>query len=210
MNPFEKFMQEKRAFGFAEVGKGIPGAALQGAATAAATAGVAGMGLAAHAIFNAITKQRDFNAMMEANPDLEEYHGQNPKRFNMMFTTLRNMNPGFSKDPLVAGTFIRRMAESPLTAGGVAVEALRSHAPGPLQESFMSGAQKGVAEGMAQQLRPRQGPSMEELTAQEEMKQQMRQRYAPPEPTAKEVRKNSYSQEVGRLKARQKHGNNTP
>lgn len=101
----------------------LPGAIVSGIGATAATAAVTGLGFAAQKIYDAMTKRHDFNSMLEMNPDLAEHHVNSPKMFNQMFSTLRTMNPGFSKDPMVAGTYMRRMMESPLHAGGIAVEA---------------------------------------------------------------------------------------
>jgi hypothetical protein len=75
---------------------------------------------------DAATKQRDFRRMLSFNPDLQEHHERDPRMFNQMYSSLRTMNPGFAKDPLVAGTYMRRMSESPLTAGGVLTDAVGS------------------------------------------------------------------------------------
>lgn len=117
----------------------IPSAVVHGLGATAATAAVTGMGFAAQKIYDAMTKRMDFNAMLEHNPDLADHHGTNPKMFNQMFSTLRTMNPSFSKDPIVAGTYMRRMMESPMHAGGIAVEALGHGrgAPGLLTGSAM-------------------------------------------------------------------------
>lgn len=156
MNPFEEFKKEKIAWtqqplpGFGKAVRsgmsGVPGrigeSLVNGMTGAVAAAGVAGIGLAASKIVDALTKKRDFNQMLESNPDLIEHHQANPKQFNQMFSTLRMMNPQFSADPIVAGTYMRRMAENPLTAGGVAVEALghRDASKSPIGESFMGAA----------------------------------------------------------------------
>lgn len=81
----------------------------------------------------AITKKRDFNKMMEHNSDLQEAYQENPTRFNAQFTSLRSMQPRFSGDPIVAGTYMRQMVASPATAGTAVVNALgagRGMAPG--------------------------------------------------------------------------------
>lgn len=161
MNPLEKFLLEKQAAkvpGFGEAlstglrrAPGAMGGALaQGAATAVAGAGVAGLGVAAGKIYHALTKRRDFNQMLDANPDLLEQHASDPKRFNLLFTTLRTMNPAFAADPVVAGTYMRRMSENPLTAGGIAVEALghRETTKSPALESFMKGGLEGTKSGL--------------------------------------------------------------
>jgi len=152
MNPVEKFLKEKNAGFMSTFGssmKKMPDAlghaAAQGVTTAVAGAGVAGMGLAVSKIYDAMTKKRDFHQMLEANPDLMEHHNSDPKRFNQMFSSLRLMNPAFSADPIVAGTYMRRMVESPLTAGGVAVESLghRESAKSPMVDAFMRGGMEG-------------------------------------------------------------------
>jgi hypothetical protein len=93
-------------------------------ATMAVGAGVAVGGIAAAKIYDAVTKRRDFRSMMASNQDLEEEYARDPKMFNQAFTTLRRFTPEFSKDPLIAGTYMRQMMSSPATAGGVAVSAL--------------------------------------------------------------------------------------
>jgi hypothetical protein len=103
---------------------------------------------------DAATKGRDFRSMMEANEDLHMHHEQDPKRFNLMFSTLRNVNPEFSKDPLIAGSFMRRMIESPMGIGGIAGEALKHRgdypetAFGVAHDYARGGAQAGIAESM--------------------------------------------------------------
>lgn len=126
MNPVNDFIQEygkepteKTAFG-GRIGEGI----LTGLGTAVAAGSIALGGLAASKIYNAATKARDFRSMMKYNPDLQEHHDRDPRMFNRMFTSLRDMNPSFSADPLVAGSYMRRMADNPLTMGGVLTESL--------------------------------------------------------------------------------------
>jgi hypothetical protein len=68
----------------------------------------------------------------------------------MMFSTLRTMNPQFSKDPLVAGAYMRRMVQSPEGLGGIAGEALSHHGDfaNPMGEAFGRGAQEGAKSGL--------------------------------------------------------------
>jgi hypothetical protein len=93
-------------------------------ASAAVGAGIAGVGAAAAHIHDAATKRRDFMRMMQMNPDLHDAHARDPKMFNQMYSSLRTFNPAFARDPIVAGTYLRRMAESPLVPGGILTEAL--------------------------------------------------------------------------------------
>lgn len=147
MSAYDDFKKIKQA-GFGDtarrVGQAMPEALAMGLGAVGATAAVGGLGVASQKIYDAMTKRRDFNAMLEHNPDLVEHHQNNPKSFNQMFTTLRTMNPQFSKDPLVAGTYMRRMAESPLSAGGVAVEAFGHHRPSPSITNAMIDAGGGT------------------------------------------------------------------
>lgn len=142
-NPLEDFLEEyapgeKVAFGFGEFAGGIGKGVVQGLGAAAAAGVVAGGGMAAAKIYNAATKSRDFRNMLEFNPDLAAHHENNPRMFNQMYSSLRAMNPSFSRDPLVAGTFMRQMVDAPETAGGKLTEALKSHGEfeTPLSKAF--------------------------------------------------------------------------
>jgi hypothetical protein len=162
MTPLETFLLEKRAAekkagfmsSFRQSAKQIPealgAATAQGAATAAVGAGIAGIGMAASKIYDAMTKRRDFQQMLKVNPDLAEHQAANPAMFNHMFSSLRVHNPAFTADPIVAGTYMRRMSESPLTAGGVAVEALghRESTKSPQLDAFLRGGFEGAKSGV--------------------------------------------------------------
>jgi hypothetical protein len=102
------------------VGRGVVGGGL----AAAGAAAVGGAAAGASKLYDAATKAHDFRNMLEYNPDLVARHEENPKLFNQMFSTLRAFNPTFSKDPLVAGKYMREMSEDPLSAGGKVVDAL--------------------------------------------------------------------------------------
>lgn len=95
-----------------------------GALEAAGGAALLSLGGAAMKSFNAIKKKKDFGEMMEANPDLQEFQSQDPKRFQQHYNSLRSMNPQFARDPTVAGTYMRQMSMSPQTAGKVIVESI--------------------------------------------------------------------------------------
>jgi hypothetical protein len=132
-NPLESYFlsREKVAAGgaFGRFAGGIAETAtLRGmgnvAGHAVATAGIVAGAGAATKIYNAITKKRDFNNMMEANPDLEEFQLENPAQFNRHYNALRGMNPTFGSEPIVAGTYMRQMSMAPSTAGKVVVESL--------------------------------------------------------------------------------------
>jgi hypothetical protein len=148
-NPVEEFLEKKAAGGFSSAVKSFPkhlGNAAAGAAAAGAVGLVgAGLGAAVGGILDAATKGHDFRQMMVHNQDLHEHHQADPTRFNLMFNTLRTMNPEFSKDPLVAGAFMRRMIESPTGLGGIAGEALKQR--GDFPESAFGVAHDFAREG---------------------------------------------------------------
>lgn len=160
MNPFEEFLeeyvpepQEKTALNWGQMADTAGTAAVSGGTMALMGVGLTGVGLAASKIYGAATKARDFRNMMEYNPDLQEHHQRDPRMFNQMFTSLRNMNPAYSKDPLVAGTYMRQMSDNPLTAGGKLTEAVGSRdkfrSPfDPAIEAGMGTARGHFGEGM--------------------------------------------------------------
>lgn len=155
-NPVEEFLSEKKAFGMGNAmsaakpyGKRVGEAVGMGALTGLGGAAFAGLTVGAAKLYDAATKTRDFNNMMEANPDLAHHHEQDPVGFNRMFTALRAMAPEFTKEPVVAGTYMRNAMENdPGSRGGVAVQARSdmSHGPrpGPLTEAALGGFGKGV------------------------------------------------------------------
>lgn len=121
-----------------EVGKNLGIGALQ-AAGGLTIMGIAG---AAQRVMQSISKKRHFDTMMENNPDLEEQRQTDPMRFNAHYSSLRRLNPEFASDPILAGTYLRKMNENPETAGAVLVESLqgRRHMGGP---SFSSSVGTG-------------------------------------------------------------------
>jgi len=60
------------------------------------------------AAYLALTKSRDYDAMMKATPDLKH---MDKVRVQQAFNTLRRFAPDLSRDPLVAGTWAKRNAE---------------------------------------------------------------------------------------------------
>jgi hypothetical protein len=107
-------MSEAHGFG-QQAGKGITrGGLIAGGALLAAGAGEVVSGM-----HDAVTKAHDFKAMLAENQDVAERHQENPRQINRFFSTLRTFNPAFSKDPLVAGTYMRKMMLDPDSAGGL-------------------------------------------------------------------------------------------
>jgi len=60
------------------------------------------------AIVNRFGKARDYKAMLQAHPSLAQADAGTTQ---MYFNSLRHVAPSLSKDPLVAGSFIRNMME---------------------------------------------------------------------------------------------------
>lgn len=136
---------KKMGFGFGGMGGKAKETLLHAGATGLVSAAGAGLGIAVQHLYDAATKTRDFRNMLEHNPDLHDEMQRDPKMFNQAFSTLRNMNPMFSRDPLIAGTYMRQMMDSPMTAGGKAVEALSHRQPGsPIIDGFSKGTMEGA------------------------------------------------------------------
>lgn len=173
-NPLDEYLEEKQAAGFlsglgggiqrglgaaipsghalphevfsgAAFGRTIGSAVGRGAMAAAGAAAIGLAGAGAQKLYDAATKNRDFKRMLDLNPDLAERHQENPRMFNQMFSTLRTFNPSFSRDPLVAGTYMRQMSEDPMHAGGKVVETLtyRDKMGPPTSEGIMRAALGG-------------------------------------------------------------------
>jgi len=137
-NPLAEYLTEKKAFGGADAGsfggnmmaglKGsLGGRALGGALGGAAMAGGVGLaGLAAQKVMDAMTKANDFKQMLAYDAELAQMHQEDPRLVNQMFSTLRTFNPGFTKDPVVASSYVKKMVDGAPTgvAGSVATEAL--------------------------------------------------------------------------------------
>jgi len=79
---------------------------------------------AARKAYGAATKNMDQKQMIEVNPDLVEYQQRDPRKFNQHYSSLRHLNPVFASDPVVAGSYMRRMSEFPENAGNILVESI--------------------------------------------------------------------------------------
>lgn len=145
-NPVDDMLEDEKTAGFGSAAskawQELPGhmvGALGMAGAAAAAGGVIG---AARHLYDAATKSRDFRTMLEHNADLAEH--PSPQHVEMAFTTLRTFAPAFSKDPLVAGTYVRQIAESPANAGGLILPAMQAQGPSFLQDMAQQGALQGL------------------------------------------------------------------
>ena len=86
----------------------LGGGALTAGGIGAAMAGSAGV----HGIdrlVQAVKKGHQYKKMMEANPELSHYDSSEVQQ---AFNTLHKFNPELAGDPLVAGTFVRRVADA--------------------------------------------------------------------------------------------------
>ena len=106
MNPVDDFLKtagwwDTLKGGF---GQALPGAVIGAGLAAGGQLASAGFGLAK----DKLTKPRDYKAMLEATPSLNKFDAG---QVQMVFNSLRSHAPTMSKDPLIAGSFIRRTLE---------------------------------------------------------------------------------------------------
>lgn len=164
MNPVEEFLQIKEAGFLGNLAQGFVGdagksvghtfgrTAREGLIGAAVSTGIAAAGVGAtkgvRYIQDRFGKQRDYKNMMEANPSLGDLPST---QVQMVYNSLRTMAPTMAKDPLVAGSFVRRTMElsgdtpaiDPMTAKLLSEtqrnisQARKSR--GPISEAFMPG-----------------------------------------------------------------------
>jgi hypothetical protein len=206
-NPVEEFLgMRKTANVVGEAFRRFPQhlAHAGAAAGAAATVGLVGAGIhgAVSKIVDVATKSHDFRQMMHANEDLHPHYESDPKRFNLMFNTLRTMNPSYSKDPLVAGSFMRRMIESPTGLGGIAGEALQHR--GDFPESAFGVAhdyaREGAKAGLGESLRAQSQEAafqQKETHHQEQMDLQRQQQANMGRPTEESSEEHMFDPESG-------------
>ena len=153
-NAVDEFLALKKTAGFGDsarsfgmgVAKNVGKASVNALTAGAAAAAAGGIGLAVSHIVDAATKSHDFKQMLAANEGLHEHYARDPKKFNMMFSTLRTMNPTFSKDPLIAGAWMLHAVDNPMGIVGhadLAAGANRNFGT-PLQELFAKGVSEGV------------------------------------------------------------------
>jgi hypothetical protein len=92
--------------------------------------------------------------------------------FNQMYSSLRRMNPAYARDPLVAGTYMRQMLDSPLSAGGLLTQTVstRDKFPGLMQPAVET-AQRTMGKTME---RGPEDKEMQELQ-KEKLKHEMRE-----------------------------------
>lgn len=142
MNPVDEYFMAKQAMQkVADDDKGGKGGGVggwkQGLQQAAIHGGVglalAGAPILASKVYHAAVKNSRYNNMLSANEDLqslrdkpEEQGGMGRKKFDMAFHSLHNMAPEFAADPLVAGHYMRQIANSPTEGIGGQLISARS------------------------------------------------------------------------------------
>jgi hypothetical protein len=151
MNPIEEYLDEigetKEAVDYItpSAKKGL----VYGLGLAAGASALTAATVAAGKLYEAATKTRDFNKMMEFNPHLRVAHNQDPKMFNQMYTSMRNLNSTFAGDPLVAGRYMTRMLDEPASAGGVLTD-LAASVPrdkGQFARDIAASGREGLTKG---------------------------------------------------------------
>jgi hypothetical protein len=155
MNPLEEFLAEKEAAAPAPgalkgMGHHMGNALAQGVGAGVGGALLVGIGAAASKIYGAATAKRDFRSMMEWNRDLAE---ADQRLVTQSFRTVRKMAPDMSTDPLVAGSFVRQMVQSPEGAAGIMANAITGQknmgmSVRPVRSAFDTGATGGMANSM--------------------------------------------------------------
>lgn len=145
MNPVTEFLalKEKKAGWLKDMGHafktGLSGKAIgHYLAPAVASAGVAAAGLGIRAGYEAIrdklNKRRDYKSMIDANPALR---GMDAKKVDMVYNSLRRLSPTMARDPLIAGSFVRKTIEL-APESGISID--------PLTAKTIAEAQKNIAQ----------------------------------------------------------------
>jgi hypothetical protein len=128
--------------GVGSAGEGLGKGLVSGATSALGAAAVLGAGLGAQKLLAAGTKRRDFKEMMDLNPDLAPVQEENPRFFNASYTSLRRLNPTYGRDPVVAGSLLRRMMQNPEGAGTILAGTMKE--PQPAQAGMGLGASGSI------------------------------------------------------------------
>lgn len=178
MNPVEEFLELQKQAGFLDgakdvlssFGRGVSGARSGSSAsqhignlahtmgrqvpTALTAMGLTAVGMGATkgitALARKFSKQRDYKAMMQNNPDLRE---RDAGHVHMVYNSLHRMAPTMAGDPLVAGSFVRDILQlSPETGPAIppntvkllaesqrSLSQARSGDLGPLSQAFVGG-----------------------------------------------------------------------
>jgi len=137
-NPVYEFLGLRKQAGFFKaLGRGLTGSSIgHYMAPAIASAGIAAAGLGIKGGYGIIreklTRQRDYKAMLEANPTLR---GSDARQVNMIYNSLRRLSPTMAADPLVAGSFVRKHVEL-APESGVAIDFATAKAVAETQKNI--------------------------------------------------------------------------
>ena len=127
-NPIDEALMSKEAiFGGAvqRVGQSMGGEGArdlsrgfrEGVGAAAGTLLAGAVFSGAKKLWSAANERREFNEMLDTDPGLRDYQKDNPKFFNKAYKSLRQLNPTYGRDPIVASNMMRKMMDSPVGAG---------------------------------------------------------------------------------------------
>ena len=138
MNPIDSYLRMRKEAGFfsgwQDAATGMGRRAMLGAAVAGGGA-LVGAGVAAVGkIREAVTRSGDFRQMMEVDPSLKEIQAERPAFFNQAYNSLRRINPTFGGDPIIAGSYMRKMMANPDAAGLTLAQSVK---PPALPESSL-------------------------------------------------------------------------
>ena len=145
MNPLDEYFMEKEAFNFGaaaqqagQAAKGIAGSDVaKGIATSVGAMALMGAGVpAAQKIWSAVTRRGDFKEMMNVNPDLREVQQEDPRFFNHAYNSLRKVNPTFGRDPIIAGSYMKKMMANKDAAGLTLATSVKTPEAGPARMPF--------------------------------------------------------------------------
>lgn len=106
----------KTAGVFSDIKKAFPGVIANTAVGVGATmAGAAGIALASDLWSRAkrgLTKERNWKAIMAANPEIKTKFEHEPKKVRMAFDTLHRFAPDIAADPLAGGALLYNLSHS--------------------------------------------------------------------------------------------------
>jgi hypothetical protein len=166
-NPVEEFLLTKQALGLnlggmrsaltSPTAKRIGGAAVAAVGAGIGAAGFAGAVGATEKMYLAATKTRDFRQMLEANPDLRAHQQADPAGFNRMFTSLRTFAPDFTREPMVAGAYMRNAMETPEESRGMVGVRAMGDLKQPRKGPGADAAQSAFGQVLGSGLKPSEG-----------------------------------------------------
>lgn len=131
---------------------------------------VTGLGMAASAVIDAATKSRDYKEMLKMNPNVQAFHEENPHLSNTFYSSMRNINPEFAKNPMVAGHLMSNMIDSHQSGNGAGQVLMslmdtssKMKMTNPLHEAMSTGATEGLKSSLkaqiSEQYQPPEKPS---------------------------------------------------